>query len=85
MTTQCLLSFKPHNNFMIHECPLSILRMVYAEVVLGKLVDWMTIHIQPKSNMKAPLQSYFPKGRKYPSTSLGKMMPSKMSENELEM
>jgi hypothetical protein len=48
-------------------------------------VDWMTIHIQPKSNMKAPLQSYFPKGRKYPSTGLGKMMPSKTLENELEM
>jgi hypothetical protein len=68
-----------------NECPLSILRMVYAEVVLGKQVDWMTIHIQPKSNMKAPLQSYFPKGRKYPSTGLGKMMPSKTSENELDM
>jgi hypothetical protein len=59
--------------------------MVYAEVVLGKQVDWMTIHIQLKSNMKAPLQSYFPKGRKYPSTGLGKMMPSKTSENELDM
>jgi hypothetical protein len=68
-----------------NECPFSILRMVYAEVVLGKQVDWMTIHIQPKSNMKAPLQSYFPKGRKYPTTGLGKMMPSKTSENELEM
>jgi hypothetical protein len=68
-----------------NECPLSILRMVYAEVVLGKQVDWMTIHIQPKSNMKAPLQSYFPKGRKYPSTGLGNMTPSKTLENELDM
>jgi hypothetical protein len=31
------------------------------------------------------LQSYFPKGRKFPTTGLGKMMPSKMSGNELEM
>jgi hypothetical protein len=67
-----------------NECPLSILRMVYAEVVLGKQVDWMTIHIQPKSNMKALLQSYFPKERKFPTTSLGKTMPSKTSENEME-
>jgi hypothetical protein len=35
--------------------------------------------------MKALLQSYFPKGRKFPIIGLGKMMPSKTSENELEM
>jgi hypothetical protein len=34
--------------------PLSILQMVYAEVVLVKEVNWMTISIQLKSNMKAP-------------------------------
>jgi hypothetical protein len=39
--------------------------MVYAEVVLGKRVDWMIIKIQTNSNMKAPLSPFFGKGRKF--------------------
>jgi hypothetical protein len=37
--------------------------MVYAEVVLGKRVNWMTINIQSKSNMEAPLTPFFGSGR----------------------
>jgi hypothetical protein len=60
-----------------NECPLSILRMVYAEVVLGKEVDWMTLKIQPKSNMKAPMESFYPRGRKYPGRGLSKKKSNK--------
>ena len=42
-----------------NKCPLSILQMVYVEVVLGKRVDWITIKIQINSNMKAPLSPFF--------------------------
>ena len=42
-----------------NKCLLSILRMVYEEVLLGKRVDWMTINIQFDSNMKAPLTPFF--------------------------
>jgi hypothetical protein len=59
--------------FERNECPLSILRMVYVEVVLGKRVDWTTINIQTNSNMKAHLSPFFGKGR------LTKKMPSKTS------
>jgi hypothetical protein len=62
-----------------NECPLSILRMVYAEVVLGKRVDWMTINIQTNSNMKAPLSLFFGRGRKFPKGGLTKKMPLKIS------
>jgi hypothetical protein len=66
--------FLEHN-----ECPLSILRMVYAEVVLGKRVDWTTINIQTNSNMKAPLSPFFGKWRKFPNGGLTKKMPPKKS------
>jgi hypothetical protein len=66
-----------------NECPLSILRMVYAEVVLGKRVDWMTINIQTKSNMKAPLTTFFGPGRKFPHGGLSKKMPSKSIPNDM--
>jgi hypothetical protein len=60
-----------------NECPLSILRMVYAEVVLGKRVDWMTIKIQTNSNMEAPLSPFFGKGRKFPNGGLTRKVPPK--------
>jgi hypothetical protein len=62
-----------------NECRLSILRMVYAEVVLRKRVDWMTIKIQKNSNMKAPLSPFFGKRRKFPNGGLTKKMPPKKS------
>ena len=62
-----------------NKCPLSILRMVYAEVVLGKRVDWMTIKIQTNSNMNAPLSPFFGKGRKFPNGRFTKKMPPKKS------
>jgi hypothetical protein len=65
------------------ECPLSILRMVYAEVVIGKQVDWGSVNIQTNSNMRAPLQAHFGPKRKFPDKRLGKKMPSKKKPNEL--
>jgi hypothetical protein len=53
--------------------------MVYAEVVLGKRVDWTTINIQTNSNMKAPLSPFFGSGRKFPNGGLTMKMPSKTS------
>jgi hypothetical protein len=53
--------------------------MVYAEVVLGKRVDWMTINIQTNTYMKAPLSPFFGLGRKFPDGRLTKKMPSKTS------
>jgi hypothetical protein len=66
-----------------NKCPLSILRMVYAEVVLTKGVNCMTINIQSKSNMKAPLHSHFGLGRKFPHGGLGKKMPSTEIPNNI--
>jgi hypothetical protein len=59
-----------------NKCSLSILRMVNVEVVLGNRVDWMTINIQSKLNMKAPMTPFFGPGRKFPHGGLGKKMPS---------
>jgi hypothetical protein len=39
-----------------NKCLLSIARMVYAEVVHLKLVDWKTIKIEHKSQMIAPIE-----------------------------
>jgi hypothetical protein len=70
--------------YLVHnECPLSILRVVYVEVVLAKEVNWMTINIQSKSNMKAPLHSYFGLGSKFPHGGLGKKMPSTEIPNNM--
>jgi hypothetical protein len=57
--------------------------MVYAEVVLGKKVDWMTINIQSKSNMKAPLTLFFGPGRKFPHRGLCTKMPSTSIPNDM--
>jgi hypothetical protein len=57
--------------------------MVYAEVVLGKQVDWRSINIQTNSNMRAPLQAHFGQGRKFPDGRLGKKMYSKENLKEL--
>jgi hypothetical protein len=66
-----------------NKCPLSILRMVYAEVELGKRVDWMTVNIQTKSKMKAPMTPFFGPGRKFPNGGLSKKMPSKSIPNDM--
>jgi hypothetical protein len=65
--------------------PFSNAQMVYAEVVLGKRVDWTTINIQTNSNMIAPLQAFFGLGRKLPHGGLGKKMPSKDDPNLSEL
>jgi hypothetical protein len=43
----------------------------------------MTINIQTKSNMKAPLTSYFGLGRKFLHGGLGKKMPSTKIPNDM--
>jgi hypothetical protein len=57
--------------------------MVYVQVVLGKRVDWTTIHIQSQSNMIAPLHPFVSPGRKFPHGGLGKKMASKEALNWL--
>ena len=66
-----------------NECFLSILQMVYEEVVLGKRIDWMTINIQSKSNMKALLTLFFGLGRKFPRRRLCTKMPSTSIPNDM--
>jgi hypothetical protein len=66
-----------------NEWPLSIVRMVYAEMVLEKQVDWKTIKIQPKSNMIAPKVRFIGTGRKFPHGGLGKKMPTKKVVNTM--
>jgi hypothetical protein len=63
--------------------PFSILQMVYVKVVLKKQVDWTSINIQSKSNMKAPLHPHFGSGRKFPDGRLGKKMLSNKKPNKL--
>ena len=53
--------------------------MVYAEVELGKQVDWKTFKIQTNSLMKAPLSPYYRNERKYPNGGLSKKMANKPS------
>ena len=65
------------------KCPLSILLMVYAKVVLRKQVDWTIINIQLKSNIKAPLHPHFGSRKKFLDVGLGKKMPSNEKRNEL--
>ena len=46
-------------------------------------VNWMTINIQSKSNMKAPLHSYFGPTRKFLHGGLGKKSPSTEIPNDM--
>jgi hypothetical protein len=73
-----------NTHFLKHnKCPLSIAQLVYSEVVLGKCMDWMTINIQSKSNMKVPFHLFVGLGRKFPHGGLGKKMASKEVPNLL--
>lgn len=55
-----------------NEVNLSILRMVYAEVVLGVPVDWRTMEIQTKSKMTPLMSMTAPCARKFLGEGLGK-------------
>jgi hypothetical protein len=63
-----------YNKAKVHrnEVNLSILRMVYAEVILGVEVDWRTMEIQPNSKMAAVTTTSLPIERKFPGEALGK-------------
>jgi hypothetical protein len=75
-----MFQLKYEKPFLEHnECSLFILRMVYAKVVLGKRVNWITSNIQSKSN----LTFYFGPERKFPHGGLGKKMPSTEIPNDM--
>lgn len=72
---------KVHRN----EVNFSILRMVYAEVVLEVPVDWRTMEIQTNSHMKALANMTVPFVRKFPGEGLGKKaMEVEIPNNEIE-
>ena len=56
-----------------NEINLSIARMVYAEEILGKVVDWRTLKCSG-SNMITPKSRDIPRRRKYQEGGLGKKM-----------
>jgi len=58
---------KVHRN----EAPLFMCRMVYAEVILGKAVDWRTIKNAPK--LTVPEVQEIPRGKKFPEGGLGRV------------
>jgi hypothetical protein len=68
-----------------NEVNFSILRMVYAEVVLGVPVDWRTMEIQTNSKM-TPLNALtVPYARKFPGEGLGKKATEvEIPNNKLE-
>lgn len=63
-----------YNKARIHrnEVNLSILRMVYAEVILGVIVDWSTLEIQSNSKMNPITTPTLPHVRKFLGDALGK-------------
>ena len=72
---------KVHRN----EINLSILRMVYAEVVLEVPVDWRTMEIQTNSHMKPLADMTVPFARKFPGDGLGKKaIEVEIPNNELQ-
>ena len=68
-------------NVECNKVPLSIARMVYAKVELGKEVDWRTNKIQPKSLIIASAEQFILLGRKFPHSGLGKKMPKVEIDN----
>ena len=65
-----------------NEAPLFICRMVYAEVVLHKVVDWSTIKTMKSVTM--PRERDIPKQRVYADGGLGRKMRLKPQEKEPE-
>jgi len=65
-----------------NEAPLFICRMVYAEVVLHKVVDWTTIKTLKRITM--PTERDIPRQRIFPNGGLGKRMKLKPQDTEPE-
>ena len=65
-----------------NEAPLFISRMVYAEVVLHKVVDWTTIKTLKRVTM--PTERDIPRQRIFPNGGLGKRMKLKPQDTEPE-
>lgn len=72
---RCIQAYQHiYNTSKVHrnEINLSILRMVYAEVILGVIVDWSTMEIQTNSKMTMIPMQTLPRVRKFPGEALGK-------------
>ncbi len=65
-----------------NEVTISILRMVYAEVELGRVVDWSTIRHSVKTKFTMPGSPSIPWTRKFSEGGLGKTMATKVVEEE---
>ena len=65
-----------------NEAPLFICRMVYAEVILHKVVDWTTIKFVKSITM--PTERDIPRQRIFPDGGLGRIMKVKPSDREYE-
>lgn len=63
-----------------NEAPLFICRMVYAEVILHKVVDWRTIKASPSITM--PTGRDIPKERRFREGGLGRKVNQKPNEAE---
>ena len=63
-----------------NEAPLFICRMVYAEVVLHKVVDWTTIKFVKSITM--PTERDIPRRRTFPDGGLGRALKVKPSNRE---
>ena len=68
-------------NVELKKVSLSIVQMVYTEVVLGKVVDLRTIKIQSKSYMIVSIEWFNPLGKKFPHGGLGKKMFKEKVDN----
>ena len=65
-----------------NEAPLFICRMVYAEVILHKVVDWTTIKFVKSITM--PTGRDIPRQRIFPDGGLGRIMKVKPSDRKYE-
>jgi hypothetical protein len=64
---------------------LSIARMVYAEVVLQKRVDWRTLPYKPHGNMNTPTTQVIPTTRLFEGDALGKKIHKvEIPDNEVQ-
>lgn len=80
---RCIEVFQHLYNLPIlkrNEAPLFICRMVYAEVILHKVVDWTTIKSTPR--ITVPTEPQIPREKKFPDGGLGRII--KAGRNEVE-
>ncbi len=65
-----------------NEATISILRMVYAEVELGRVVDWSTMRTSAITKWAVPDCPSIPWTRKFPDGGLGKTIVTKAPQEE---